>query len=454
MTIHICRDFLTLSSLQHSTSMYITSCFAIGVLGFTQVGHTNYNIAGSALVSTGVDASISSSSGLTSVTIPSVDYSVSTDDVNRILALKSDLNPTYNSGLFRIQSVDTTDNKLNIDYRTSENSKTESATLKWTIFESEQNTPGTTEAVARSPNGSSGYRSTGAGFNGPRIILQSPHSSSWQVRFCQESSTDHSATTAYTSIAVGFSGSSIADFPAGSFDLSQPQPEHTHGPAWFDTSDARYRGLLVGINGVTSAFSSNVVVRYNIWGDDEKGTCIVTLRNVTNYADFWFAFGLPDYEVPTPLLSQKLFCTGFIPYSGNGDINWDIGYNQDSNFCAVTFGLTKQPEPLILSRLVFISDKNTIMYASANGTNNTMIGATELQDVEMYSGLTDTPRGFGFFPQNTCVQFSPRFVGTFPIAKTGRHNFGNWQLSTDTNKSWFHLKNGVYLPWEGPAINP
>lgn len=455
MAIHICRDFLTLPVQQHSCSMYIASCFAIGVLGYTQVGHTNFNVSGSLLVSSGISGSISSSSGITSVIIPSSSYTVSTSDVNRILALRSNSNPRHNSGLFRIESVNSGTNALNIAYRSTDPSIPETNSLNWTIFRSEQSMPGLTDASARLPNGSGGYQSTGASYNGPRIILQSPHSSSWQVRFCQESTTDISSFNVITSLATGFSGSSLGDFPTGSFDYSHPNVQHLHGPAWFNTSNSRYRGTVVGLNANNSNAVNNTQSRYYIWGDDDKGTIFVAIRNVANYNDFWFSFGLSEDDVPAPqLISQKLFSIGFIYTSVKSSL--DIYLNSAPGANASSYSVTgfdgRIPASSVLSQFVYVGSVVNSPYAVSSATDNNIIQSTELHKLDIYNGITDSPYDYSDFSTYSCLQFNPRRIGSFPLARIGRTNFGNWSLSTDSNKSWMHLKFGVFLPWLGPSI--
>jgi hypothetical protein len=454
MTIHICRDFLSLATNQPSGSMYITSCFAIGVLGYTQVGHTNFNVSGSSLVSSGISASITSSAGTTSVTIPSGTYVISASDVNRILALKSDTNPRHNSGLFRVQTVDTVNNRLNIDYRSSDASISEVETLKWTIFVSENDMPGVSNAVARVPVGGSGYQSMGPTYNGPRVILQSPHSSSWQVRFCQESTTDRTNVGVTTSVAPGFSGSAIGDFQTGSFDISRQNPEHLHGAMWFNSSTDRFRGLQVGINQVNSedqTFSAQA--RYYIWGDDDKGSIVTLIRNVANYQTGWFAFGLSEDDEPAPpLISQKLFSYG-TQWQTTGHITWN-GRITDTQFQGgVAYGLQKHPVVCTLACFVMMGDGRYLVHRNANAVNSNLLGATELQRVCLYAGTSDTPKGqYTYWPANQVGDHEPRRMGSFPIARQGRSNFASWTLTSDSNKAWLHSLNGVYLPWEGPSI--
>ena len=443
---------------QHSASMYVASCFAIGVLGFTQVGQTNFNVSGSLRLASGISGSILTVSGTTTVTIPSSSYSVTVNDANRILALKSSTNPRFNSGLFRIETVDSGLNTVNIAYRTTDSSISETNSLVWTIFENEQKMGVVTDAASRVPNGSSGYQSTGASFAGPRIILQSPHSSSWQVRFCQESSTDYTNLGIRTSVAPGFSGSALGDFTTGSLDVSKPQAENLHGPAFFDTSSTFYIGSAVGFDASDSTAITNTQTRYYIWGDDETGTCIFILRNVTSYYDYWFSFGLPENDQPTSLISQKLFAFGrhrLIGLITNGDISWKTKgtsvIGNDAN-AGVAFGLHRQPEPCNLCPLVYVGSVTTLPYANTNASDNNLLSATELHDVDIYAGITDSPYRLSQFPVVSWAKYDPRKLGTFPMGRIGRTNFTNWTLTNDSNKSWFHTKNGVYLPWEGPSI--
>lgn len=461
MAIHILRDYLTQTpSLGLNPArfpmaqMYYSSIFMFHVLKFTQVGHTNFNLSGSLMLASGLGASINFgvTGSYSQVSLPSF-YSVSNSDIGRILALRSTLFPTYNSGIYKITSASVSNNRVLVEYRAAEDPPVETNTLEWAIFGSEATIPISTGT----PTVATGYKSRDT-YAGCRIMLQTPHTSSWQIRFCYESSTDKTNHGSSVSHAIGFGGNSSADFPSQSLDNISNVVEHTHGPMFFDVSNARYQGSVVGVDQTGNTFSdiTNVVIRLYGFGDDVSGSCAFVTRNSSSYADGWFSFGMvEDDERPAPpRISQRLFTMGRA--NGNTqDVRWNNGPASYAGFTGTAFGLCLQPVSCVWALYDYISQCNSStnnIRSEPTAQDNTILGATELQRVDMWAGTSDIGTFYDSnWPLGSVLQFDPRRMGSMPMARVGRANFGNWTLTTDANKSWFHAKGGVFLPWNGPS---
>lgn len=460
MAIHICRDFLSDATTLPSSSMYFSSIFLFHVLGFTQVGHTAFNLSGSFMLASGHSASINLgvTGSYSTVQIPSSSYLVQVADVGRILALRSNAYPRYNSGLYRISSVITSSNCYDIEYRSTDNPPVETGSLSWGLFVNENTITGSLsyQSTGGTPTASTGYKSRGS-YTSKRIILQSPHSSSWQVRFCHESSTDRTNHLVHFSVAPGFNGDSSGDFSSGSLNASAPLSEHLHGPMWFDVSNSNYQGTVVGIESYSAGGTSdqsNSQIRFYAWGDSVSGSVIFANRNVTNYGDGWFSFGLAeeDESLP-PRTSQRLFVMGRAN-SSTQDVRWDNGPANSAKYTGVAFGLNLQPVNCVWALYDYVGgDGGNGPKGESVATDNVILGATELQKVDLWAGTSES--GFSNsigWPSNAVLGWDPRRLGSMPLARLGRSNFGNWTLTTDTNKAWFHAKGGVFLPWSGPGI--
>lgn len=460
MAIHICRDFLTTTTKFPSASMYLSSIFLMGVLGYTQVGHTDFNL-NNAIVSTGVSASINfgTSGTYSAVGIPSASHIVTALNIGSILTLRSDLYPRHNSGLFRIQSIDAVNNRYIVDYRAAENPPVETNTLTWKIWVPESIIPSAdpTTTIGSAPNGTSGYQSRGS-YIGKRIIMQSPHSSSWQVRYCYESSTDRNNFNVQASVAPGFNGDAAGDFPAKTFDTSNIV-EHLHGPMYFDTSfSSSLGGSAMGIEAATTSISNldapSAIIRFYAWGDSVSGSALFLTRGVSSYGNAWHGFGLAEEDAPLPKrTAARLFVFG----RGGGtrmstSVRWDNGPAADmATF--VSFGdRVLAPVSCVFAMYDYIANPgSTGIKAETLATDNALLGYTELQKVDMYAGTIDTSKGTS--STDAIYDFEPRRIGSVPIARIGRSNFGTWSLTNDASKSWFHALNGVFLPWTGPAIH-
>lgn len=454
MPVHICRDFHT-DYNQPDTNLYLTAIFLHTVLSYSVVGNTNFNLTGSFRTTTGTSASINfGGSNTFAVQIPTSTYTVTTSDHGKLLALRSTLYPRYNSGIFRVLSSSVVNNYLYIDYvaATGSNPPPETNTLNFGLFLSESNfTPTLTT------NGGTGYLANGVAATS-RIILQSPHSSAWQVRLCAETSdTIFRATT-----IPGFSGSSTGDFPVGSYDLNNTV-EHLHTGIWFNQQSSVFNGSVPGLNFLqTDIVSRN---RVYIWGDDQTGDFVLANRQVSSsYMDGWASFGLASgtaiFDYSKLRTAHKLYALGCGNItSTQKNISWDFGPDctTTSASIGVAFGTNMRPVSCTAAMYCYLGGHSytiTPLHKDTNATDNVFLNSTELQPVELIAGTYTSTTSHNGINSTTIFDFDPRRMGFMPLAKVGRSNIGDFTLTTDSNSSSIHLKNGVYLPWEGPPLRP
>lgn len=460
MAIHISRDLLTEDAPGAETSAYLISIFLNAVMNFTVIGHTNFNLTGSGFrVTTGSAGSFNLGGGLEQYFAPDV-YTVTSGDIGRILAVRSDAYPRLNSGLFRIENVDTGSNAWLVDYRSSQDPPAESSNLQWSLFEAE--TVHTAFDRSSTGNGSTTtYATTGSATNS-RIILQSSHSSGWQVRLCLESTRDYATngTTTYMSIAPGFDGLSSGDFSQAG--------RHLHGAQWFNTADSDYAGITVGHVGTSAG---TITYRMSLWFDDASSGSFIAVSRLgeaesSTNRDGWAAFGFCEDEplpIPTDPIMQ-MFTMGTYVGTSNGvsSMSWSTIHNTTtpydsttSNMSLVAFGHSNQPVCGATScyTLLRTSPNGTTTNAhprdKSTATDSGFINGTELLPCDVYAGvykraLSSNERKF---------VLEPRRLGRFPLARMGRVNFGAWTTTAELDNNWLHTVRGIYMPWSG-SIEP
>lgn len=444
--LHIARDFITLPNIfLPEVTLYIEALFLRTCLQYTVIGNTGFNLDGGTFtLGTGTNGAISTGGGFTNRFTPD-GYVVSSADLNRILVIRSTNTPMQTSGLWRVTGVDTTNNQFILGLRGSPPNV--EGGLTWRLHPSES-----TLAFANGVNTQAAgtYRGRGATATTVRIIMQSPHNSQWQVRLTYETGTDVQSTQCIrtnATFAPGFGGDGIGDFPVGG--------NHLHGSLFFNSNSGNYTGLIVGVNPNTA----NSFVRYYLWGDDQTGSFVICTRNVevtTGTGNNIGAFGLPeDEEYPNdPIPVRRLFaygCTNLFN-GGAGDINFRSGAAQQYGHSVVAMGYSGQPVMGAVSPYGYLSGQQSLGNGprySANGSDNPFLALTELQTVDLLAGMWD----YGDFNgQSPALLLEPRRLGRFPIARLGRQNYGNFTTSTDGNRVWIHMLNGVYLPWYGSIL--
>jgi len=458
MTVHVVRDFLTLTNAVCPTAnMYYVTLFCTGVLGFTRVGQTNMNINPQQkdTVANNRGASINLGAGKEFyVNVPTASYVVpASSDNGKILVLKSRNFPRSNSGLFRVLSGSVVDNAFIIEYRSTGGSfppiesGSLSGSLDWMLFAAESSFA-TSETFADNGGAGNSYQTQGSATY-PRTILRSPMG--WQVRICAESADDRwnigSWNTGNT-FSVGMSGNLAGDFPTGG--------PHTHGGQyWNDNEPNRRNGQQVGMDPLLAGFSSWTSGQWRLymWGDDQTGSVVAFNRNVTIGGDAMLWFGMPENE-PTPVppdMVHRLFVVGDSNQNNPGGPVWNIGTKNEYSYSGQAFGVSGQPISCVFAPYVIIYENQ--LPKQQVDWDDTILAATGLVPVELMAG-TWTTQYIRTTPTGQNMILEPRRMGTAPMARYGRDNFGNYTLTTDVNRSWIHTFNGVYMLWGGPPVLP
>ena len=441
MTIHLTRDFISLNTYLPQANLYFVAIFLRTVLGYSVVGHTNLALDGATFtLGTGVAGQISAAAGFTNRFTPD-GYTVSAADVNRILVIKSTSNPLLNSGLWRVSGVDTANNQFIMSLR-GEPPVPETG-LTWRLHASEG-----TLSFANGTNGNTGqYRGRTSGSSTVRIVMQSSHSTAYQVRLTYETATDYNSslpTRQKFTIAPGFGGDTIGDFPVGGL--------HLHGALWKNQSvNNSGTGTVAGFAPDTTALS-----RYYFAGDDATGTMIMISRSNSGSSDCFAAFGLPeDEEYPNDTIPvRRLFVYGNanIFNGAVGAIDWRSGAVQQYTHCGVAFGYSGQPIFCAISTYGYLSGQQSLGNGpryDGSAADNVFLAQTELQTVDLIAGVWD----YGDFNgQAQDLFLEPRRMGRFPIARLGRTNFGDFTTTTDGGRTWLHCRSGVYIPWYGSIL--
>lgn len=497
MAIHLCRDFQTLQAASSpGTSMYALSIFLFHVLGFSVIAQRNFPLQSSSYEKGGTTslsgtlllASMASGSttGSYRVAIPTASYAVSSADINRILALKSDLFPKANSGLFRITSASISQNFLTVDYRVNSGVFPPADNhLLWRIYENETIVKSTWSSGSNLIGLSSGSIASGTikyGYNtwdvgsagsqiasASRIFLQSPDDSLWQVRLCLESDFDVKSGSSQCGFSIA------PGFYSGLIPYETPKSRTLHAALWNNTTASLYRGTTVGPG--PAMVNNNWTTgswRIFMWGDDETGTTIIINRGNTLLASGWAAFGLPEDDHLFPLIApdpepmRRLFVAG--SPRALGTLEWKSDFTLPTQGGAppvncVAWGDWNAPVPAALSSFADIFNQTTHFRNIASAGTSSFGGYTEVVDLEILAGTFDTiqaPTTQSLFP------FQPRRVGRFPIARqgSGRYpgipstvGYATWSHSPENpgdlgaGPYWLHTESGIFLPWGGPALS-
>lgn len=444
--LHISRDFISLPSIPGPRAgMYFNAIFLRTVLQYTIIGQTSFDLDGSSFtLSTGTNGTISSALGFTNRLTPGNGYTVSLSDINRIIVIRSTINPMINSGLWRVVGIDTINNQFILGLRG--NPPVTESGLTWRLYVAENSFTFTSSNNSNTTE----YRGRTSGSTTSRIIMQSPHSIGYQVRLTYEAPADISSTgnvSNSATVAPGFGGDSIGDFPIGGYHLHPGIYANTAPPS------GPYKGLLPSC----SPSTSSGIWRAYIWGEDTTGTVVMCFRAVDVVANTWLAYGLPENEEypNSELAVHQLFSYGpNSPNSGQvGVLNWSSGFLQSVAMGGCAYGYSGQPVSCVISPYQYSTGQQLAVnqgprFSSVAG-DNPFLGQTELLTVDLLAGTWDA---MNFAGQDPSLILEPRRLGRFPIARLGRANFGNWSTTTDSQQSWLHTLNGVYLPWYGSIL--
>jgi len=359
------------------------------------------------------------------------------------------------SGIMSTGGSVTNLNRYIIDYRSADSPPIEATdSIQWYLYTADGNAPLiSTSGTVPTPNSGIGYRGNGSTSAIARIILQSPHSTGWQVRICNESSLDASTlgqTCATITCAPGFGGDGYGDFAIGG--------DHLHTALYYNTADStNYFGSTVGF-GEPSGISAQY--RITMIGDDTGQSVSLFFRrvgDVTAPNSCFVSFGIPDNEpLPLPLNDvSRLYVLGSTNGSNNGNYLNDIGFRggnyQQAPLTGIASSIFKVPISCAVSLWNVVTGANqyTSPIFNAQAGDCPFTSSTELLPIEIMAG-TIPSHAFG----TSVFPFEPRLLGTIPFIKIGRANFGNFSLTTDVNKDWQHTRRGLFMMWNGPATTP
>lgn len=468
MTLHIAKDFLTLSQTATTYAPYYslvaTAMMLNGVFGFTVVGQTSFNLtSGSITKGQGTNnANINLGGTLTkAVQLPSGSYVVSVSDVDRILALRSNSNPRLNSGLFRISGFDSATNSVFVVPRAwSGDAPPAETNVSWKVYETESLAIAGFNTTANSLTGMA-YRSWGTS-PVPRIILQSPHSSAWQVRICIESNTDVNDATgsgaggigSKCSVVVGFAGDAFGDFAVGG--------RHFHMPLYHNLTSTHNHlfggGTLTKTGGTVPGYPGRSTIepmRYYGWSDDSTGSTVLVCRgHGDTSSEGIIVFGIPeDEELPLPVDPiMRLFCYGSSYIAAFNQLVINPGLQSVQAQPGLTWSFGNAPTFCMPGSWCFLAGNAAAssLMQDTTACDSPYIQKTELYGWDLYAGTFDQMHDFN--EQGSIFPMEPRRLGRFPIIRRGRTNFNGWTLSNDQARSWIHLAEGIYAPWSGSII--
>jgi hypothetical protein len=217
--------------------------------------------------------------------------------------------------------------------------------------------------------------------------------------------------------------------------------------------------------------------RITIVGDDTgQGVAMFARRqfNANTPRGYMLAFGLPENE-PLPLPTNnaaRLFCYGSgLSNSGNGDygnslnnIVWSPGVVFQSNGNVLDAntgqgvsqsqgGIPCSSVPSIWTYSFGSAQFGSIIF-DGSASDGTWLGGTELFPVDIVNGTTTSFNGFTNSLTQVIFPLEPRTIGTMPHVRAGRANFGEFSLANDPTHTWQHMRNGVYVTWNGPQVIP
>lgn len=260
-----------------------------------------------------------------------------------------------------------------------------------------------------------GYPGDDVSYNS-RILLQSPHSSGWQVRIAVEPSATN--MPAFT-VTVGLNGTALGDFPVNS-----PQ---THPSQFFDNNPVVATGftsLHVGGGHFGTASRTSIV------GDDTGQIVLVYTRSTGGTNNGIMIFGVPDNE-PSPASTdeERFFCYG----SAGQVVSPDFGTIAMRIGSGLNIGMSMKRGVPSFTHLTGWANLDgtsaTSPLFSSNAGDSAFISATEVLPIEIWAGInTDVGLTGGTVPP---FFYDQKFMGTAPLLRNGRTNFGNFTLTTE-----------------------
>jgi len=252
---------------------------------------------------------------------------------------------------------------------------------------------------------------SGAAAAHSRIILQSPHTSGWQVRLAAEPTLNNLPCI---SVTTGFAGNSSGDFLASNLI--------TNIAEYLDVNPSVSSTY---VNTVVGGGNTTIASRMSMVGDGYgQFVCVYTRASGANNG--FLIFGIPDSEPTLTSNIARLFCYGGAPTGDFGTIRLRTGAttnvgNSNANGVPELCALTSW------GNLDGTSATNPML--SGNAGDSPFTGTTEILPIEIWGGVTAD------IALSTSVtlpfSYNTRFMGIAPALRNGRNNFGDFTISTD-----------------------
>ena len=322
-------------------------------------------------------------------------------------------------------------NNYIIDYRANGDPVMVEATdtVGWYLYDKDINCP---TQGANNTAGASQYRGSGNSTT-PRIILQSPHASGWQIKITNEAPQDvqPNFTTDLVTFCPGFGGNSAGDFSVGG--------KHLHGAQFWDTSTAGYNTCT----GLGDNAGAGPQWRCTMVGDDGGQALVYMGRrpaDASNPDAFFITFGIPDNEPqPTPIdNTERLYALGNGAFNNLGGFRMSQGalsvgsyVNQNRIQGASFHSVPISCSPSLWTYLNPVGQTGSPIYDASAG-DCPFTSATELTSVDLVVGVVHT---WNDVDNTVRLPYYPRVIGNLPFVRAGRTNFGEFSLTTDAN-SW------------------
>lgn len=265
----------------------------------------------------------------------------------------------------------------------------------------------------------SGYLGGASVAANSRAIYQSPHASGWQIRLCAE---PEISNLPRISFSVGYGGTSIGEFP---------QLSHTTNIAeYFNINLSNPTANTVYLNTIPGLGTLSTASRMSMMGDGYGQSVFMYTRTLGATNNGMLTFGISDNEPsPTPSNLDRLFVYGGAPINESGTIILRIGTtlnvgNSLKGGLPALFALTGW------ANLDGTSATSPLL--SANAGDCPFTGTTELLPIENWAAsIADValtlPSASG-----SSYSIDQRFMGTAPMLRNGRTNFGNFTLSSES----------------------
>lgn len=318
----------------------------------------------------------------------------------------------------------------------------------------------------------------------PRIVMQSPHSLGWQVRLCHETLADYAnnigvnqqGNVPVMTASPGFGGNISGDFAVAG--------PHLHTAQYYFNYTANTTTLIAGNTpgfGEASAIIGGsgffpVQYRITIVGDDTgQGVAMFARRqfDASSPKSYLIAFGLPENEplpLPTNNTARLFFYGSGLSNNNSNDygnslnnVGWSPGNvfasngsTPDSNLgqgvSQSQGGIPCSSVPSIWTYSFGSSQFGSPIF-DGSASDSPWLNGTELFPVDIVNGTVATFSGYSSVSQ-TLFPLEPRIIGTIPHLRAGRSNFGEYALTTDAGHVFQHMRNGVYVTWNGPQVIP